>query len=405
MSLLSRQFAWRGSSWRAAALLACVLVGACPLASAAARQDRVDRRQQKRIDEANRKEGEALLNLADTAMAGRPAPVDFPLAWRNDFLKAQPGTFVPFTISIDREKVSAPTGLMYIRAVRRPSTELVPRQARDALSAPKGGTTLSSSKGRAGQPALPSKDAAPSKYAFDAIFPVELQAGAGQPIRITRGFAVAPGEYDVYVALRERPRDPLNANERQLRAAVLKQPLSVPDFWTGELTTSTVMLANRLVVISDSVSADELLERPYVIGQHEVDVSFDGRFRRDGELVVVFLIYNPTVTPDKHFDLQVDYHLFEWVSPGNPEEPAKEAVDHPPARPGERYVSRTNPQRFNPSVMGGVYDGSADRPVMAGQGILLSSFHEGEYRIGITVTDLLSRKTLSRDVTFTVVGS
>jgi hypothetical protein len=42
---------------------------------------------------------------------------------------------------------------------------------------------------------------------------------------------------------------------------------------------------------------------------------------------------------------------------------------------------------------------------MAGQGILLSSFDEGEYRLGITVTDLLSRTTLARDVTFTVIGS
>ena len=32
---------------------------------------------------------------------------------------------------------------------------------------------------------------------------------------------------------------------------------------------------------------------------------------------------------------------------------------------------------------------------MAGQGILLSSFQEGEYRLGITVTDLLSRKVVS----------
>jgi hypothetical protein len=43
--------------------------------------------------------------------------------------------------------------------------------------------------------------------------------------------------------------------------------------------------------------------------------------------------------------------------------------------------------------------------MLAGQGILLSSFQEGEYRLGITVTDLLSRRTLSRDVTFRVVGS
>lgn len=43
--------------------------------------------------------------------------------------------------------------------------------------------------------------------------------------------------------------------------------------------------------------------------------------------------------------------------------------------------------------------------MLAGQGVVLSSVHKGEYRLGITVTDLLSRITVSRDVTFTVVGS
>ena len=96
------------------------------------------------------------------------------------------------------------------------------------------------------------RDAAPAeggrvaqvRYPFDLIFPVEL-GGRAEPIRITRGFAVPPGDYDVYVALRERGADPL-ASEPRLKAAVLKQPLSVPDFWAGELATSSVMLADRI---------------------------------------------------------------------------------------------------------------------------------------------------------------
>ena len=68
-------------------------------------------------------------------------------------------------------------------------------------------------------------------------------------------------------------------------------------------------------------------------------------------------------------------------------------------------MTRTKPQRFTPAMMGAQFDPAAGQPMLAGQGILLSSFQEGEYRLGITVTDLLSRKTLSRDVTFTVVGS
>ena len=76
-----------------------------------------------------------------------------------------------------------------------------------------------------------------------------------------------------------------------------------------------------------------------------------------------------------------------------------------PVQDGERYVTRTDPQRFNPGVLGPRVDPAAGHPLKAGQGIPLSSFAEGEYRLGITVTDLLSRKTLSRDVTFTVTGS
>ena len=104
------------------------------------------------------------------------------------------------------------------------------------------------------------------------------------------------------------------------------------------------------------------------------------------ELIVVFLIYNPSTGADRHFDVQVDYHLYKKL------------------REGEHYVTRTNPQRFNPSMMGAHFDPAAGQPVLAGQGIPLSSFETGEYRLGITVTDLLSRKAIARDVVFTVVG-
>jgi hypothetical protein len=56
-------------------------------------------------------------------------------------------------------------------------------------------------------------------------------------------------------------------------------------------------------------------------------------------------------------------------------------------------------------MMGSHYDPASGQPVLAGQGILLSEFENGDYRLGITVTDLLSRKTVARDVSFTVIGS
>ncbi len=313
-----------------------------------------------------------MVGLADAAMSGRPVVSDFAIGWRNDFFKAQPGTFVPFTVTIDRARVTAATALLYVRA---------------------------SAHGAA--PARAAGGAGP--FAFDAIFPVELSAAAGQPIRITRGFAVPAGVYDVCIVVRERPADPLDAGKPRLRAAVLKQPLTVPDFWNGELSTSSVLLANRIETLPAPLDPDDLLEQPYVIGTQAVEVAPVPSFRRDREMIVVFLIYNPTVTAEKRFDVQVDYHVFRR---GGAAGPAVDAdTDHPPVHSGERYISHTVPQRFNPASLPAPIDPGAGQPLLAGQGILLSSFQEGEYRIGIIVTDLLSRKTLSRDVTFTVVGS
>ncbi len=93
---------------------------------------------------------------------------------------------------------------------------------------------------------------------------------------------------------------------------MLTQPLTVPDFWNGELTTSSVMLADRLTRPERADYArTSWSSGPYVIGQNEITPAADDRFRRGEELVVVFLVYNPTVTPEKHFDIQVEYHFFQ----------------------------------------------------------------------------------------------
>jgi len=353
---------------RRAAVATLLVAWTIAVAAASAPQNRDDRRTQDRLEDAQRKEGEALIRLADAAMAGR-ASSDFAIAWRNDFFKAQTGTFVPFTVTIDRSSLTAATALMYVRAARRD----VGARANEAAG----------------------------RYPFDIVFPVTLSGPAGQPVRITRGFAVAPGDYDVYVALRERPADPLNS-DRRLKGAVLKQSLTVPDFWTRELATSSVMLADRIDDVAP-VSGDDVLDRPYVIGTSEIHPSPTASFGRTRELIVVFLIYNPTVTPDGNFDIEVNYHLFRRDGTA-PAQTAAETESHPPARPGERYVTRTPPQHFRPSVMGASFD-PVTGPILAGQGILLSSFQEGEYRLGITVTDVTSRHSLTRDVTFSVAGS
>lgn len=320
----------------------------------AAQAAQSDRRQQARLDEALRREGDAVVELAHAAMLGRQTPSDFTMEWRNDFLKAQPGTFVPFTIEIDSSIRATAGALMYLRVVQR---------------------AVDPSR----RPSAP--------FAYESIFPIDVESAPSQPVRVRRGFAVPPGSYTLYAAVRERPADFLKRSDAKRKAAVLVRQLEIPDFWTGELTTSTVILADRVEPLAAPLPPSELEDNPYVIGTTRVYPASATRFRREKELIVVFLIYNPRIGTDKHFDVQVDYHLYRRI------------------REGERYVTRTNPQRFTPSTMGPDYDPGSGQPVLAGQGILLSEFEAGEYRLGITVTDLVSRKSVSRDVTFTVIGS
>jgi hypothetical protein len=322
------------------------------------------RRAQERIDEALRRESDALVRIADAASAGKTVPTDFRLDWRNDFFKAKPGTFVPFTVSFVAPDLPSRLVLLYVRVEKHGAKNRIDRWP-----------------------------------AYETIFPVRIDADPGETVGVTRGFAVPAGRYRVVLVLRESTQDQGSRTER--KAGVLLQDLFVPDFWTGELATSTVMLASRVERLTAPVPSDELDEDPYAVGANRIHVTRERAFTRDKELIVAFLIYNPSVSTDQHFDVQVDYHLYRKEGG----EGASGGSDNPSARRGERYVTRTNPQRFNPSLMGAQFDPAAGTPILAGQGILLAGFEPGEYRLGITVTDLLSRKTLTRDVTFSVTGS
>jgi hypothetical protein len=55
----------------------------------------------------------------------------------------------------------------------------------------------------------------------------------------------------------------------------------------------------------------------------------------------------------------------------------------PPGRAGEQYFNRTEPQRFNPALMGAAFDPSTGEPVMAGQVVPLAGFEAGAYRLDV----------------------
>ena len=116
-----------------------------------------------------------------------------------------------------------------------------------------------------------------------------------------------PGEYTLYVAMRERqPKD----RKQQPKSVVLAQPLTVPDMNTG-LTTSSVILAKALDPAPEQLTGQQQLEQPFTISGYRVVPSFGAPIpQQSGELMFVFFIYNEGIAASGKPDLDVEYLFY-----------------------------------------------------------------------------------------------
>jgi hypothetical protein len=202
--------------------------------------------------------------------------------------------------------------------------------------------------------------------------------------RIRRAFAVPGGEYDVYVAVKETSSS--EDTEAPATVMMLKQGLTVPDFWGSELATSTVIMAQQVEPLAAPLSPDEQIANPYTLGTTRIVPVEDSIFASSDELSLVFLVYNPRLDADNKPDVTVEYSFHRRTSAG------------------EEYFNKTNPQHFNAETLPASFDVSAGHQLVAGQAVPLSLFPEGDYRLEIAVKDNASGGSLIRDVVFTVGG-
>ncbi len=335
-----------------------------------------------KMDQGQRQDTQALIQGVDAAMAAPQPPVsDIKIAWHNDFLKAlESKTYVPFILTIDPGAMKSPVAL-YLRVVQR-GTTAPPAPAAAPAAAP----------GKKDDRKAPPKDDRPV-YPFEDLHFLDLKPGApGEPVRISRAFAVPPGDYDVYVAMKERaPAAGTGvagtAATAAPRTAVLKQAVSVPNFWSGELTTSSLILADKVQPATASLTKDQQADHPYALGSTEIVPALDATFKKSEELNVIFLVYNPGLNAEKKPDVTVEYSF------------------HQKTGDVEKYFNKTQPQDFNAQSLPPQFDLAAGHQLVAGQSVPLASFPEGEYRLEIKITDKITQKTLSREVRFTVAGA
>jgi hypothetical protein len=347
-------------------------VFAAGLASALVLSVAVFAQNDKKADDALKKEGQALSKLADPALASQVGPNDFNVAWaREDFLKGpKDKEFVPFTITLDPTKVGAENLALYWRVV--PAGTAAPAAA-DAKK----------------------NDKQQAKPIWEGITLVPV-AGAQNPLRLSRSFVAPMGSYDVYVVAKELQIDKKNAPPKTV---VLKQTVTVPDFWNNDLTTSSVILTDKIDPLPAPLGQAQLVERPYAaLGVMEIFPAPSAKLSKKSELSVFFLIYNPKPDATQKPDISIEYNFCQ-AAPGNQPKPDE------PCKAGEKFYNKTDPQVMNGMTLPPGFDLSMGHQLQTGQAVPLAGFPEGDYRLEIKITDKLAGKTVTRDVPFTVTAS
>jgi hypothetical protein len=233
--------------------------------------------------------------------------------------------------------------------------------------------------------ATPDPKAKKVEYPWDDIHFIPAAALAGDPVKLNRVFMATAGTYDVYIAFKERVPEKAPKNTVP-KIGVLKTKVTVPDYYNGELATSTMLVADKVNMLTAAPSPDETRERPFVFGMQELLPATDMEFKKAEELSIFFQVYNSGLdaTGKPNLTLEYEFHKVEGT--------------------GEKFFNKTNPQTVNGTNLPPQFD-PAKFPVPGGITVPLASFAEGNYRLNVKITDKANNnKILSQDIKFTVKG-
>ncbi|MGE0812581.1 MAG: hypothetical protein AB7O28_09980 [Vicinamibacterales bacterium] len=323
--------------------LAGALVATLPMTALAQKDDKKRSKQEK-------EEIETVVKMVDAAMAGQPAPTDVQMQIHPAFLKsAEARIFVPF--SLELTGLPQKDAVLYIRVVD-------PTQKTDGKKK--------------------------VEYPWDDVHFVPAAQLSGSPARLNRVFMAKPGTYDVYIMAKERLADKAPKNT-PVKAGLFKTSVTVPDL-SAEFTTSTVLVADKVTILTEPLTPDQARERPFAFGSQELEPAIDMDFTKADELSIFFQVYNPGLNANGKPDLTLEYNFHK-----------KEGGE-------EKFFNKTNPQAVNESNLPPQFD-PARFPVPGGITVPLRSFGEGEYRLEIKITDKTTNKVLTRDVKFNVTAS
>ena len=166
---------------------------------------------------------------------------------------------------------------------------------------------------------------------------------------------------------------------------LLRHEITVPDFNTPDLRTSSVIVAQSVEPLTAALPADQQEANPYVFGPMRIVPSVDGKFAKAGELSVIFWIYGAKEAASGKPDVVVDYSFHQRLAEG------------------EKYFNKTAPQPLNAETLPPQFSIAAGHQLPGSLVIPLSSFPAGDYRLEIKVTDKPSGAQLTQSVNFSVL--
>lgn len=310
---------------------------------------------------------ETLVRLVDGVAAGaQQAPADVPITWEsNHFVKGQDGiTYLPFTLTIDRSKLSKSEVAFYVRVVSKaPAT--APAAAPAAAAKP-------DEKAPAARPIYP----------WDNLSFIEIPSDG----KLSRAIALKPGPYEAFITIKEKGTEKQERNAPPAKIGMLRKELTIPDFNLPELSTSSILVASSIEVLSAPLPAAQQEMNPYVFGPMKIGISPDGKFPKSSELNLVFWIYGAGAASAGKPDVLVEYAFHQKLAEG------------------EKYFNRTQPQTLNAQSLPPEFDVNAGHQLPGTLTVPLSSFPVGDYRLEIKVTDKTNNKTVTQNVAFTVTA-
>jgi hypothetical protein len=323
-----------------------------------------NRREQERRSQQEQRDIEALVQLVDAVSAGKqPAPTDIAVTWQsNHFVKgSEGGTYIPFTLNIDASKIAPQGAALYLRAVDKnaPATPAPQQQGNNR-----------------------NQQAQAPVYPWDDINFIQVPANG----KVQRALMLKPGQYDLFVAIKERTPQQQQRNAPPLKTGLLRHSLTVPDYnSTTEVTTSTPILAQSVMPLPAPLGVEEQRANPYTFGGTlQVVPAETTVFKTADDFQLLFWIYG---VGDKGGvpDVTIEYNFHAKNPDGT-----------------EKFFNKTQPQTLNSTTLPPGFSVQAGHQVLGFLGVPLKSFPAGEYRVEFKITDKITGKTLTQNQTFTV---